>query len=367
MLRKTAFITGLLICLSAAAFEDHPIINFFEKEVIEARYLEEKIPIEPEGEGWEQTKGKEVELCPQTAVRLNDKRANHLLKDKENITATVKVVYNGENIAVYLEWTDGTLSLQTGDDLNSYSDGVSIQIPQKFGKGITLPHIGMGDYSHPVFVYFLKADNREKLFTLYSKGFGFTEPAGINAEGKMVYDRKEKKWKAVFKIPLQTEQFNTGKDFIPIGFAVWDGEKLERDGNKSVSKWKFIRLDKYEIDGDYLEYISWGYPLETLGNPEEGKRVALKNGCGKCHRFDDQNSAPLGLAPDLSNIGGRANPVYLKEALTNPDDVVVRNLKNVSHSWYTTEGGKLHSKMPPFKNLSEKELKDLIAYLLTLK
>jgi len=40
---------------------------------------------------------------------------------------------------------------------------------------------------------------------------------------------------------------------------------------------------------------------------------------------------------------------------------------NDMYQWYITVNGKKQSKMPPFSHLSEQDLKDLIAYLSTLK
>ncbi len=92
-----------------------------------------------------------------------------------------------------------------------------------------------------------------------------------------------------------------------------------------------------------------------------------------------------GLAPNLSDIGGIANAIYLKESILNPNDVIIRNLNinrhynksakpdkfraypnNDMYKWYIEINGKKQSKMPPYAHLSEQDVKDIIAFLKTL-
>ncbi len=386
---KAAVLGLTAISLSAVAADS----GFFKYEVIDALYTSKAIPSDPNAKIWEKAKGTEITLYPQVSVRLNDKKANSLIPKKEAIKATVKAAYNGKNIAVYIRWKDDTPSLQPTLTTNQFADGVSIEFPNKFGRGITLPYVGMGDENHPVTVYLQKnVAGRDYQKVFISKGFGsLTEIKENGVNIVMKYDSKNKEWYAVFKRPLKTENSNLKAGLVPVAFAVWDGNKYERDGNKSLSRWKFIKLGKYKLDKKYLAYVSWGGPYadwkekgKDIGNPENGKKLFQQNGCIGCHRAGEFQTAPVGMAPDLSDIGGIANAVYLKESIIAPNDVIIRNLNinrhymktnpdrfkaypnNSMYEWYIKTDGKKQSKMPTFAHLKPQDINDIVAYLKTL-
>jgi len=374
--------------LTASAQEGN---GFMKYEVIEGKFVSGELPLNPTDSAWKGAKEQKVYLYPQISVRLNDKKANEAIPKKEKVEAKVKVIYNDKNIAVMVSWKDDTPSIQPVYDTNKFADAVSIEFPNKFGAGITLPYIGMGDENHPVSVYLKKVvAGREYQKSFVSKGFGsLTEIQEKGVKVNMKYNNGQ--WTAIFVRPLQTENSNLKAGLVPIGFAIWDGNKYERDGNKSLSRWKFIRLDKYQLDNKYLQYVSWGMPYadwpekgQDIGDPAKGKQLFQTN-CAACHRAGDIAVAPEGLAPNLSDIGGIANAIYLKESIVNPNDVVIRNLNPNRHynksaqpdkfraypnndmfTWYINVNGKKQSKMPPFSHLKEQDINDLVAFLKTL-
>ncbi len=380
---------GILALTSLAVAEND---GFFKYEVIEGKYIDGKIPVNPSAKEWSEAKEQTVYLYPQVSVRLNDKKANSLIPKKKPIEAKVKVLYNSKNIAVYIRWKDDTPSIQPVYDTDAFGDGVSVEFPNKFGKGISLPYVGMGDENHPVSVYLQKnVAGRDYQKAFISEGFGsLTEINENGFQAEMKYNNGE--WTAVIKRPLKTANSNLSAGLVPIAFAIWDGNKYERDGNKSLSRWKFIRLNKYPLDKEYLSYVSWGTPYvdwkekgKDIGDAKRGEKLFQQNGCIGCHRAGKYNTAMLGLAPDLSDIGGIANAIYLKESILNPNDVVIRNLNvnrhynknakpdkfnaypnNDMYTWYININGKKQSKMPPFTHLKEQDVKDIIAFLKTL-
>ncbi len=386
---KAAVIGVTALSISAVAADN----GFFKYEVIDALYTKGKISTNPDAKIWDKAKGTEITLYPQVSVRLNDKKANSLIPKKEAIKATVKAVYNNQNIAVYVKWKDETPSVQPTFTTNQFADGVSIEFPNKFGKGITLPYVGMGDENHPVTVYLQKnVAGRDYQKVFLSEGFGsLTEVKEKGVDIVMKYDKNKKEWEAVFKRPLATQNSNLKAGLVPVAFAIWDGNKYERDGNKSLSRWKFIRLKNYKLDKAYLDYVSWGGPYadwkekgKDIGNPEHGKKLFNTVGCTGCHRTADSQTAPAGMAPNLSDIGGIANAAYIRESILNPNDVVIRNLNinrhymksnpdrfkaypnNSMYEWYIKTDGKKQSKMPTFAHLKEQDINDLVAYLKTL-
>lgn len=328
---------------------------------------------------------KKITLYPQYTVHLNDKNANEKLQNTKPIDAEVGVVYNQKDIGIIIKWKDDTKSIQPDRTTNKFGDGVSVEFPTVYGKGKTLAYIGMGDSNHPVMVYLKKAiEGRDYKKTFISEGFGTMTEVQEKYNFTMKYDDSKKEWIAILVKPLKTQDL-TLSGLVPVAFAVWDGDSLNRDGNKMISNWKFVKLGKAQLDQSYLKYISYGYG--EIGNPQRGKELMIQNGCNGCHRFDDQTSAPEGLAPNLSKIGGYSNPAYLKESIINPNDVVIKNLNinrhynksaekdkngaypnNDMYTWYLKgEKGKLQSKMPPYSHLSQQDINDIVAYLKTLK
>lgn len=85
---------------------------------------------------------------------------------------------------------------------------------------------------------------------LNAKGFKnitVQPPESQNITGKGVYQNG--RWKTVLKRTLTTEdvkgdiQFEVGR-LIPVAFAIWDGSNSDVGGQKSVSSWYYVSLEK---------------------------------------------------------------------------------------------------------------------------
>jgi putative heme-binding domain-containing protein len=137
------------------------------------------------------------------------------------------------------------------------------------------------------------------------------------------------------------------------------------------------------------------------GNPAKGAEIySGKGNCVACHSIKGEGGIS---APDLAGVGARRSPAYLRESLIDPGaalpdgflmvTVVAKNGQSVSgvrvnedsfsiqirdnsgksHSFWKHEIEKVDkqrgkSPMPSYKGqLSEEELTDLIAYLVSLK
>ncbi|MBX0312967.1 MAG: c-type cytochrome [Sulfurihydrogenibium sp.] len=371
-----------LFAISALVLSSNAGTDNFNDDVLEAKQLSKL-----DAQSLSSVPTKKVVLYPQYSVRLNDKNANEIVEKEQPVEAEVAVGYNQNEIGILIRWKDETKSVQPALATNKYGDGVAVEFPTVYGKGKTLAYVGMGDANHPVMVYLKKAvEGKEYKKAFISEGFGtMTEIEEKGYNFTMQYDDSKKEWTAVLVKPLKTQDLNLASGIVPVAFAVYDGNSLNRDGNKKISSWKFIKIDKFKADPSYVKYISWGYG--EIGDPARGKELMAQNGCNGCHRYADQKTAPEGLAPNLSKIGGYSNPAYLKESIINPNDVVIRNLNinrhynksaerdkngaypnNDMYTWYIKDDkGKLQSKMPPFAHLSEKDVADIVAYLKTLK
>ncbi|OHD87244.1 MAG: hypothetical protein A2W83_06375 [Sulfuricurvum sp. RIFCSPLOWO2_12_43_5] len=108
---------------------------------------------------WSKAKFETVMLYPQTAIYMNDKKANSL---PENVNpkakkAQVAALYDGKNIALLVKWADGTKDVQSNVSTTSYSDGFAVQFAGVTKVPQVLPYIGMGSTGRPVVVHLQKA------------------------------------------------------------------------------------------------------------------------------------------------------------------------------------------------------------------
>jgi cytochrome c oxidase cbb3-type subunit 3 len=142
-------------------------------------------------------------------------------------------------------------------------------------------------------------------------------------------------------------------------------------------------------------------PVEPLpGDPARGARVYESKGCGGCHMVAGKGE---GFGPELTNIGARRSPAYLREVLRNPaaslpegflylaavqrsgetvrgvrvnEDsftVQLKDSRGVFHSFRKTELQELRrlekeTPMPAYgSQLSAAEFDDLVTYLGSLR
>lgn len=79
---------------------------------------------------------------------------------------------------------------------------------------------------------------------LTAAGFGsLTTAAEQDGEGKG--ERQGEGWRVVIAVPRRQTSFEFARgQVVPVNFAVWDGSKKERGGEKAVSTWNWLALEK---------------------------------------------------------------------------------------------------------------------------
>lgn len=87
---------------------------------------------------------------------------------------------------------------------------------------------------------------------------------------------------------------------------------------------------------------------DTKALVEAGKKVYKQNGCGGCHKIGSEGAES---GPELTHIAAdpKHNAKWMEEAIVSPQ---VHNKE---------------TKMPAFDSIKGKELKSLVAYMLSLK
>lgn len=368
---------------------------------------------------WRSAKETKITLYPQTTITFNDKKAKELNKNNGAKEAYIQSVTDGKNIAFKVRWEDETQSTQSGNAIKNteFPDGFAVQFASKYDDPTKLPYIGMGSKDRPVVVYLQKAV--EKLFEANGNGdiqkqvnrgnvHAFNSEKGhdlekfdIDVEQLAVRDYQKafvaegfrstteikdssawfnaqmqyqdnwfsaNEWEGMVVRSLNDEYVKLYNDPFPIAFALWDGDKMGRDGLKHLSTWIIVEFEGISgRDGLKNEFD------QSLANADiENGAVLMQQQCASCHNYGNVNEAASAyMAPNLSNIGGYSTTPYLIESIVEPNAVVVPGYNTNAHSnfaWYygDGEGGRVSS-MPSFEHLSQEELNDIVAFMKTLK
>jgi len=221
--------------------------------VVKVKLLESgEIPGNPADEAWGQVTPMEIPLAGQII-------AHPRLWEPSVDSVMIRGLYNDDEIAFLVEWDD-----RTNRQEDIFRDAVSLQFPAKIPDSLKKPYFGMGDSGGIVNLWQWKAYWNEgfgsvaeapgsepgSIMELNAKGFkkiSVQPPEGQDVTGGGVYVNG--RWKVVFKRALKTEdekkdiQFEIGK-LIPIAFAAWDGSNSDAGGQKSISAWYYILLEK---------------------------------------------------------------------------------------------------------------------------
>ncbi|MEJ2488697.1 MAG: ethylbenzene dehydrogenase-related protein [Sulfurovaceae bacterium] len=353
---------------------------------------------------WSKAKPSTIICYPQTTIKLNDKKANELNAQNKAKVANISAIYNVHSLAFKITWNDATQNIQLPQKSDIYGDGVAVQFAQKFDDPKKLPYIGMGSKDREVLIYLQKAvekyfepnkdiehqvsrdntnafgndlkkyDAAVKALAIneYHKVFvgeGFRSMTQVRSDyGKLGMDLSYKsgKWSAVFTKPMSDEYVDISKaGAIPASFALWDGDKLGRDGLKYLSSWVAVKFQGKKGGDALVDELT----SEPTGDVQAGE-AQVKAMCASCHRFADQNAAPAAMGPALYNIGGYSTSAYLAESIKEPNAVVVPGYNRNAHksfSWYSVDdNGTRTTTMPPMMS-DDKSIADAVAYLKTLK
>ena len=353
---------------------------------------------------WSNAKFSDVTLYPQTAIEMNDKKANELTENAKAKKAQVAALYDGKNIALMVKWADGSKDLQSGYASTTYSDGFAVQFAATTAKPQPLPYIGMGSVGRPVVVHLQKANekvyepngnkdvatqiNRQQTgvfgqelaeydakvaslaVTDYERTFvgeGFrslteVKDGSVKSNSSMVYGANG--WSGILIRPLKDDYVNLSGT-VPVSIAVWDGSKMGRNGLKNLSSWIAVNLDGQKPNAAMVSDLT----TDSKGDATKGKAALEANGCNGCHQMTAADPKSF-MAPSLKNVGGYSTAAYLRESILKPSAVVVPGYNRNAHSntpWYNLEKGKRISTMTDYSHLDKATVEDIVAYLKTLK
>jgi hypothetical protein len=274
----------------------------------------DKVPQTVDDPVWQGADALNVPLAPQVVVKPRTFEIG--IK-----AILVRALYDAERIAFRLEWQDARSDTDIGAVAAS-RDAVALQFPANPADGI--PFFGMGEPNKPVTIYQWKADwlfgrdrdvsrtfpnmaadaypfsgrgpgeipelgdygkgDGDKTFhtswwagnslgdpeaqartpveKLAAAGFGSVTPAGADRQDALGHGAwKDGAWRALISIPRGQDSFAFAPRMtVPFAFAAWDGAKGERGGQKGVSTWYFVSLER-----PVGSVLYWGPALALVG------------------------------------------------------------------------------------------------------
>lgn len=257
----------------------------------------ERIPDDPQDARWQAADSLDVPLAPQAVVKPR-------VFDAGVKSLTVRALYDAERLALLVTWRDTSNDVRIGGP-GSFRDAVAIEFPADPTSGI--PYFAMGEPDKPVVIYQWKADwqsttagdeeglhpqmvadwypfsgrpageiaaatdygkggdrtfvtswhagnslgdrelhARTPVEKLTAEGFGTLTalPAG-RQDARGMAEWKDGVWSALFVVPRAQERFVfTPGMTVPVAFAAWEGTRRERGGEKAVSTWYFLSLER---------------------------------------------------------------------------------------------------------------------------
>jgi DMSO reductase family type II enzyme heme b subunit len=345
------------------------------------------LPKDVDDAAWQKLKTTRVPVAAQTSVWLNDKDANATRTSAAPGVVVVRAAATGSDLAVLLEWDDATEDRYAGET-DQYGDAAAIEVPVAFGAGQRLPYVGMGDAGSHVLMHMVRAGTGTVTARhAIAAGFGsLTHAPDVTwMKTSMAYRATEKKWRALFSRPIVAADHSVDAALVPMAFALWDGGRDQRGGNKVLSGWRTLQLPNKAFDQTFLKELSYGYGDGEVGDVARGKGM-VEAMCLACHRIGEKSYGPTDAAPELTNVGVYASHAYLRDSILNPSAVLVPNLNRNRHQdrskprddtgAYSSAplgtfgivgaDGKPMSTMPAFATLPPAQLADMIAYLKSL-
>ncbi len=243
-------------------------------QVLRALEIEGEISNDPREANWLAAEPMDVRLTGQVIAAPRWQNPSIEL-------ATVRALYNLEEIAFLIEWDDpfkdelhqsgiefdpqeisrmGAFnSYVAANDvvprqLETFRDAIALQFPVKLPEGTKKPHFFRGDSSNPVHLWQWRSDEAVRnagQAVQESNARGWKQPAkaqsGEQQQVNAVASWNQGRWSVIMRRPLLTDdhndiQFVKGR-FIPLALNAWDGSNGEHGLIMSLSTWHSVILE----------------------------------------------------------------------------------------------------------------------------
>ena len=199
-------------------------------QVLRAIHLDGDIPADPHAQAWQDADYADFPLAGQIILDPRWFKPVH-----DSITA--RALYNEREMAILLEWDDGTHGKGEG---GKPPDQVALQMPTRLDADAK-PYFILGDDQHPVDYWrWNTAQGLSRATATGAKQIAAREAGTLTAQGTY----KDGQYRVILRRPLNTGKaddvaFEPGK-FVPIAFHLWDGDQGEEGLKMALSAWYYL-------------------------------------------------------------------------------------------------------------------------------
>jgi len=265
---KTLWLWGTmgLALLLGVTWYQVPLVSS-QGMVVRAHFQEGNVPSHPSDPAWETVTPLPLPLSGQIITRP-------VWPNPSVRVLSIRSIHNGKEVAFLLEWQDATKNETLTPGV--FRDGAAVALP----IGNAPAFFCMGQLDHYVNIWHWKADwqsdvDRRAARAKESKrrrkgprrfeviprrpssvedliGGGFSTLTSKKRQGRIKGQAEWKRglWRVVMKRPLTVDGDDLDNEamLIPgrlqaVGFAVWNGESQERNGQKAVASWMQLQID----------------------------------------------------------------------------------------------------------------------------
>jgi len=265
---KTLWLWGTmgLALLLGVTWYQVPLVSS-QGMVVRAHFQEGNVPSHPSDPAWETVTPLPLPLSGQIITRP-------VWPNPSVPVLSIRSIHNGKEVAFLLEWQDATKNETLTPGV--FRDGAALALP----IGNAPAFFCMGQLDHYVNIWHWKADwqsdvdrraarAKEKKrrrkgprrFEVIPRrpssvedliGGGFSTLTSKQRQGRIKGQAEWKRglWRVVMKRPLTVDGDDLDNEamLIPgrlqaVGFAVWNGENQERNGQKAVASWMQLQID----------------------------------------------------------------------------------------------------------------------------
>ena len=265
---KTLWLWGTmgLALLLGVTWYQVPLVSS-QGMVVRAHFQEGNVPSHPSDPAWETVTPLPLPLSGQIITRP-------VWPNPSVRVLSIRSIHNGKEVAFLLEWQDATKNETLTPGV--FRDGAAVALP----IGNAPAFFCMGQLDHYVNIWHWKADwqsdvDRRAARAKESKrrrkgprrfeviprrpssvedliGGGFSTLTSKQRQGRIKGQAEWKRglWRVVMKRPLTVDGDDLDNEamLIPgrlqaVGFAVWNGESQERNGQKAVASWMQLQID----------------------------------------------------------------------------------------------------------------------------
>jgi DMSO reductase family type II enzyme heme b subunit len=196
-------------------------------QVLRAAFVAGEIPADAHAKAWEEAAFFDFPLAGQV---IQEPRWFQPMHD----VITARALYNEREIAILLEWDDGT---HDKGDSDKPADQVALQFPSAPAAGGEKPYFVLGDKRNAVDLWRWSAGQGLTRATARGADSLVPRTAGdVRAQGGY----KEGRYRVILRRPLKAADGGVAIEpgrFVPVAFQLWDGSNGEEGAKMALSTW----------------------------------------------------------------------------------------------------------------------------------